>query len=114
MEGSLVPFKSECGIFITINPYNVGRTKIPSNLKNLFRTVTMITPDSGLIAQTVLMNAGFERPKHLAQKIVRIFALTCEQVAMQSHYDFGLRSLRAVLETAGTLKLKTLRIISDE
>jgi hypothetical protein len=33
---------------------------------------------------------------------------------MQGHYDFGLRSLRAVLETAGKLKLKTLRIISDE
>jgi dynein heavy chain len=50
MEGKIVPFKVQCGLFVTLNPYALGRTKLPSNLKNLFRIVTMIVPDSTLIA----------------------------------------------------------------
>jgi dynein heavy chain len=52
INGALVPFKPECGLFITMNPYlTKGRNKLPSNLKNLFRVVTMIVPDTVLIAQ---------------------------------------------------------------
>ena len=74
----------------------------------------MITPDTKLIAQTVLMNCGFERHVPLANKIVRIFHMSSEQMAMQLHYDFGLRAIRQVLNQAGALKLKALRIFSDQ
>ena len=73
LGGLLIPFKPECGLFITLNPYVLGRQKLPSNLKNLFRVVTMVKPDSTLIAQTRLMNAGFDKNKALAHKIIKTF-----------------------------------------
>jgi hypothetical protein len=33
----------------------------------------MISPDSTLIAQTVLMNNGFDMAVQLSQKIIRVF-----------------------------------------
>jgi hypothetical protein len=82
LQGSLIPFKIDCGLFITLNPYALGRSKLPSNLINLFRIVSMITPDSIQIGQVMLMNKGFERAKMLSEKIVKVFKLTEEQMAM--------------------------------
>ena len=50
LEGNLVPFKMECGLFVTLNPYSLGRNEMPSNLKNMFRVISMILPDVELIA----------------------------------------------------------------
>ena len=40
----------------------------------------------------------------LAPKIVSLFALFDSQLSKQSHYDWALRSLKAVLVTAGNIK----------
>ena len=50
LDNNLVPFKIDCGIFITLNPYVLGRNEMPSNLKNMFRVVSMILPDVEMIA----------------------------------------------------------------
>ena len=50
LENNLVPFKIECGLFVTLNPYTLGRNEMPSNLKNMFRVISMILPDVELIA----------------------------------------------------------------
>jgi len=60
------------------------------------------------------MNYGFEKHVTLARKIVRSFQMAEEQLASQMHYDFGLRAIRQVLNNAGSLKLKALRITSDQ
>ncbi|KAG5475409.1 hypothetical protein LSCM1_03523 [Leishmania martiniquensis] len=103
---SEVMVNANAGIFVTLNPAGKGyggRTRLPDNLKQLFREVAMSAPDNELITSTVLFSEGFTHARELAKSIVALFRL-CEQLmSRQQHYDWGLRALKAVLRLGGTL-----------
>lgn len=101
--GKSVKLNGNMGIFVTMNPGYAGRSNLPENLKQLFRSIAMITPDRELIAQVMLYSQGFKTAERLAAKIVPLFKLCLEQLSAQSHYDFGLRALKSVLVSAGNL-----------
>jgi dynein heavy chain 1 len=103
------------GIFITMNPDYLGRVELPSNLRKLFRSVSMVLycnqksiPDIDLIAQVMLFSRGFKHAEHLALKTIPFFQICKEQLSNLRHYDFGLRSLKNVLISAGILKREFL------
>lgn len=55
--GKKVEVNFNSGIFVTLNPAGKGyggRSKLPDNLKQLFRPVAMSVPDNELIAETLL------------------------------------------------------------
>jgi len=94
------------GIFVTLNPAGKGyggRSRLPDNLKALFRPVAMGAPDNELIAEVSLVTEGFSQAKDLACKIVSLFKFSRELLSAQQHYDWGLRALKAVLLTAGKI-----------
>lgn len=93
-----------CGFFITMNPDYTGRTNLPEDLKALFRPVVMATPDICKIAENILLSEGFLNSKNLANKIVTLYQCARDQLTKQHHYDFGLRSMKAVLIIAGQIK----------
>ncbi|KYQ51703.1 Dynein heavy chain 10, axonemal [Trachymyrmex zeteki] len=95
---------SKVGIFITMNPGYAGRTELPESVKALFRPVVCIVPDNELICQIKLFSAGFLTAKLLAKKMTVLYKLASEQLSKQTHYDFGLRALKSVLNMAGQLK----------
>ncbi|XP_065684969.1 cytoplasmic dynein 1 heavy chain 1 isoform X1 [Hydra vulgaris] len=102
--GKEVKVSEEMAIFITMNPGYAGRSNLPDNLKKLFRSLAMTTPDRQLISQVMLYSQGFRTAEVLAGKVVPFFKLCREQLSCQSHYDFGLRALKSVLISAGNVK----------
>ncbi|VDM16092.1 unnamed protein product [Hydatigera taeniaeformis] len=104
-------------IFITLNPAGKGyggRQKLPGNLKQLFRPVSMTKPDNELIAETLLFSYGFSHGHELGKKLVAIFTLSSQTLSVQQHYDWGLRALKSVLRRAGMLLHQTKQKMSQE
>ncbi|XP_068632350.1 dynein axonemal heavy chain 2 [Battus philenor] len=100
-EGCDIKLDSNCGIFITMNPGYAGRTELPDNLKSMFRPIAMCVPDSLIIAENTLFSDGFTAYKISAKKVFTLYQLAMQQLSKQDHYDFGLRSMVALLRYAG-------------
>ncbi|CAF0769681.1 unnamed protein product [Adineta ricciae] len=113
-EGREIPLQSQVGIFITMNPGYAGRTELPDNLKSMFRPVSMVVPDSIYIAENFLFSEGFQNTRSLARKVYTLYHLCAQQLSKQDHYDFGLRSLTAVLRYAGEKKRVNQKMTDDE
>lgn len=54
-----------------------GRTELPDNLKSMFRPISMIVPDSGLIAEIILFGEGFSQTRVNKQHDKSHFAYIC-------------------------------------
>ncbi|SOV14937.1 dynein heavy chain, putative [Plasmodium gaboni] len=101
-----IVLKKTCGFFITMNPGYAGRTELPENLKNLFRSCSMIVPDIKFICENMLMSFGFIKANKLSYKFVELYQLCKELLQKNIHYDWGLRAVKVVLIQAGNLKRK--------
>ena len=93
---------------MTLNPAGKGyggRSRLPDNLKQLFRSVAMSAPDNELIAEVLLLSEGFSQQvsKVVGFKLASIFVLARQLLAPQQHYDWGLRALKTVLGIGGLL-----------
>ncbi|KAK6637824.1 hypothetical protein RUM44_008246 [Polyplax serrata] len=111
-----VPMNPTCGLFVTLNPAGKkygGRKKLPNNLKQLFRPVVMSVPDDKLIAQISLLCEGFKQAKEVGAKLVETFDLAKNLLSKQQHYDWGLRALKTVLGSCGSLFKESKRKKAD-
>nr|XP_040043942.1 dynein heavy chain 2, axonemal isoform X1 [Gasterosteus aculeatus aculeatus] len=113
-EGQLIQLVPSCGIFITMNPGYAGRTELPDNLKSMFRPISMVVPDSTLIAEIILFGEGFNNCKLLAKKVFTLYSLAVQQLSKQDHYDFGLRGLTSMLRYAGTKRRSCPKMTNEE
>jgi len=106
LMNTLIDVDFNAAIFVTMNPAGKkygGRSKLPDNLKALFRPVAMSRPDNDQIAEVMLYANGFQAAKKLSTKVVSVFSLSKELLSPQQHYDWGLRALKAILVTGGKL-----------
>ena len=113
-EGREINLNKTCGIFITMNPGYAGRTELPDNLKSMFRPISMIVPDSAMIAEIILFGEGFSQCKLLARKVNTLYKLAIQQLSKQDHYDFGLRALVSVLKYGGVKKRSNTEMPDEE
>lgn len=104
LAGRHFSVNANTGIFITMNPGYAGRSNLPDNLKKLFRSIAISKPDKELIAEVMLYSQGFKQAKELSKQTVPFFDMCAAQLSQQPHYDFGLRALKSVLISSGSLK----------
>jgi len=57
--------------------------KLPQNLKSVFRTTAVMTPDRLVIVSTTLASCGFIANGILAQKICTLYSLCQEHLTHQ-------------------------------
>ncbi len=113
--GKTIDVNFNAGIFVTMNPAGKaygGRSKLPDNLKQLFRPVAMDVPDNELIAEVMLYSEGFTGAKDLASKMVALFVLSRQLLSQQQHYDWGLRAMKTCLNTVGSTRVAVRALMS--
>jgi dynein heavy chain len=82
-----------------------GRSPLPESLRALLRPAAMMAPELGAIIETLLVAQGFVKARELAAKVRRFYELIGTLLSEQTHYDWGIRSVRSVLEQAGRARL---------
>ncbi|GIQ85549.1 dynein heavy chain, partial [Kipferlia bialata] len=99
-------------VFVTMNPVSReyrGRSELPQNLKDLVRPVHMARPDTSLIAAVYLAGDGFRHAKELAVNCAHFASLAACRITTSKHLDWGLRSLQAVLRSAGLWRREAVK-----
>lgn len=109
-----VKVNPETGIFITMNPGYAGRVELPENLKKMFRSFSMDSPDNEIIVEILLTSQTFVNSKALAKSIVPFFQELASNTSNQLHYDFGLRALKNTLVRCGQAKRKSTNANANE
>jgi len=61
----------------------VSSQKLPQNLRSLFRTTAVVTPDRLVIVSSTLTSCGFIASGVLAQKICTLYTICNEQLTQQ-------------------------------
>ncbi|KAK8882498.1 Cytoplasmic dynein 2 heavy chain 1 [Tritrichomonas musculus] len=103
LYGKKVNVNPNAGIYVTLNPAGKGyggRSKLPSNLVQLFRAVAMSAPDNELIAEVLMYSQGFHQAHEISRQLVLVFSLSRQLLSPEIHYDWGLRALKSILSTA--------------
>ena len=113
VPGKTITLIATVGIFITMNPGYAGRTELPDNLKALFRSCAMVVPDFCLICENMLMSEGFQAASSLSKKFTQLYDLNKDLLSKQTHYDWGMRAIKAVLRMSGKLKREDITLDED-
>ena len=87
-----------CAIYITMESLSTLPLKIPDNFRVLFRSIAMMNPDTTLITEVCLSAKGFVTARSLARKVTSIFSICQNTLSKQPHYEFGLRSIKSVID----------------
>jgi dynein heavy chain len=100
MDETEIILNPTCAIYITMESLSSLPYKIPDNFRVLFRSIAMMNPDMTIITEVCLSAKGFTAARSLAGKVTSIFSICQNTLSKQPHYEFGLRSIKSVIDLA--------------
>ena len=86
-----------CALFVTMEAQSNIEKKMPDNFQVLFRNISMNKPDPQIIIDAFLASKGFSKSVSLAKKLTTMFHICQKMLSKQPHYEFGLRSIKTVI-----------------
>lgn len=105
-----IKVNDDTAIFITMNPGYAGRYELPENLKRLFVGFSMKNPDGQSIAEVLLASRNFLRADTLSVSLAAFLNDLASSTTDQLHYDFGLRAMKRIIDSCGTLYKHALKV----
>ncbi|KAJ8314952.1 hypothetical protein KUTeg_007102 [Tegillarca granosa] len=110
-DGQEIPVKKVFGIHMTIDPSSFPTSRsLPNDVRALFRTVSVVRPDFGLILKAKCASMGFRAPSVLGARLKALTELTKDQLPSHYHHHFGIATLIGVLKRASQKR----KFIRDE
>ncbi|XP_031757885.1 dynein gamma chain, flagellar outer arm isoform X2 [Xenopus tropicalis] len=85
-----------CNLFLTVS-WNAGFQNLSSEVRALFRAVSLASPDITFILRAKLTSLGFKSPKALATRLQLVSELVKEQLAENYLHCFTLQSMIEVI-----------------
>lgn len=104
LEGSTFRLNPMGNICIITNLGLFKHCDLPDNLKILFRTVSMMSPDINRIVEIELFAAGLSDSKLLASKLNTLYKILSEQLWCKSCNIFNICYAKAIVRTISYLK----------
>ncbi|KAI8520697.1 hypothetical protein Bbelb_004510 [Branchiostoma belcheri] len=99
-DGQEVPVDPYVATFITINKDVSRGFQLPQEIRALYRNVSLVLPDLGLILRGKVAGLGFKSPKVLADRLKLMADLCRDQLPKEHHHHFSLAALTGVISHA--------------
>lgn len=112
LDDTEIVLNPTCAIYITMESLSTLPLKIPDNFRVLFRSIAMMNPNAMIITQVCLSSKGFVNAHILARKVTSMFSICQNTLSKQPHYEFGLRSIKSVIDLS--IKFKHENQEADE
>jgi hypothetical protein len=103
VQGLSIPMVNTFACLMTYSPTSAAAS-LPDSLRPFFRVTLMTTPDLAAIAEVLMVSQGFGDARALARKLVLFYKLAGNLLGSEEH-DWGVRTLRRVLEFVGQRRL---------
>nr|XP_014351636.1 PREDICTED: dynein heavy chain 8, axonemal-like [Latimeria chalumnae] len=104
LDGQEVELNRNFNLFLTVY-WKSDIKKLPSDVRAIFRTVSLTAPDYTVLLKGKLSALGFKYPKVLANRLQLVTELVTEQLPQKYHSCFGLQTLWSVINWAAQKRL---------
>ncbi|XP_052807484.1 dynein axonemal heavy chain 5-like isoform X7 [Mya arenaria] len=110
-DGQEIPLKRSVAVHMTINLSDWNQTtRLSSDIRLLFRSISLVRPDVGMIMRAKCTALGFKAPIVLGSRLKVLTELAKDQLPPQIQHHFSIEALVGVLRRA----MQKRKYIRDE
>ncbi|XP_055889444.1 dynein axonemal heavy chain 8-like isoform X3 [Biomphalaria glabrata] len=105
-DGSEIPLRNSVGIFLSMDMSIVPNMKLPSDITEAFRVISMLQPDTAMLLRARCAAMGFKAPNVLANRLKLLTELVKDQLPPDAQHNFSVPALIGILKRASQKRKK--------